>query len=70
MKQRVPLSSIISLWALGKTNTWEAMPNLGIADQRLMFYHANEYATCLLVLVLPSPHRPIMEESGTRCFMC
>ena len=50
--------------------TWQATPNLGIADRRVTFYHANVYATCLLVLAWPYPV-PIgyMEENNTRCFM-
>ena len=31
----------------------KATPNLGVVDWRLMFYHANVYATSLLVLALP-----------------
>ena len=49
--------------------TWKAKPNFGIADGRLTFYHANVHATCLLVSVLSSPHRLIMEKCGMRCFM-
>ena len=50
-------------------NTWEVTPNLGIADRKLTLYHANVYATCLLVSALPSLHRLILEENGTRCLM-
>ena len=32
--------------------SWGVMRNLGIADRRLTSYHANEYASCLLVLVI------------------
>ena len=53
----------------GDAYTWEATPNLGIADRRLAFYHAKVYATCLLVFALPCPDRLIMEENGTRCLM-
>ena len=38
--------------AICNMHTWEAMPNLGIAHRRLTFYHANVYATSLLVLAL------------------
>ena len=55
--------------ALVMVFTWEATHALGNADRMLTFYHTNVYATCLLVLGLPSPHRLIMEENSTHCFV-